>query len=81
MNQGKVELDNIEKEFKYTKEHMGHIKAVVQEDFQNSKSRQDKNVRELLNQTGEKDVLVFTALRNPGQTERYQPVPVLLKRV
>ena len=29
MNQGKVELDNVENEFKYTQEHMGLIKTVV----------------------------------------------------
>ena len=47
---GTVELDNVEKEFKYTKEYMGHIKdkaTVITEEFQNTKSKQEENVREI----------------------------------
>ena len=89
-----VELDNVEKEFKYTKEYMGLIKdkaTVITEEFQNTKSRQEENVREMLDNTDDRDVLVFTdgsALGNPGPTgagamvylDGYQSVPVLLKK-
>ena len=87
---GTVDLDNVEKEFKYTKEYMGLIKdnaTVVTEEFQNTKSRQEENVREMLHNTDDRNVLVLTngsALRNPGPTEAgavvylngYQSVPV-----
>ena len=46
---GTVELDNVEKEFRYTKEYMGLSKdkaTVLTEDFQNTKSRQEENVRQ-----------------------------------
>ena len=92
---GTVDLDNVEKEFKYTKEYMGLIKdkaTVVTEEFQNTKSRQGENVREMLHNSDERDVLVFTdgsALGNLGPTgagavvylNGYdQSVPVLLKK-
>ena len=87
-------LDNVKKEFKYTKEYMGLIKdkaTVVTEEFQNTKSRQEENVREMLHNSDERDILVFTdgsALGNPGPTgagavvylNGYQSVPVLLKK-
>ena len=91
---GTVDLDNIEKEFKYSKEYMGLMKdkaPVATEDFQNVKNTQEENVRQLLNKTDHKDVLVFTdgsALGNPGQTEAgaviyldgYESSLVLLKK-
>ena len=33
---------------------------MITEEFQNSKSRQEENVREMLDRTGDRDVLVFT---------------------
>ena len=85
---GTVELDSVEKEFSYTKEYMSlsKDKATV-----NTKSRQEENVREMLDNTDDSDVLVFTdgsALGNPGPTgagavvylDAYQSVPVLLKK-
>ena len=85
---GTVELDSVEKEFSYTKEYMAlsKDKATV-----NTKSRQEENVREMLDNTDDSDVLVFTdgsALGNPGPTgagavvylDAYQSVPVLLKK-
>ena len=91
---GTVELDNVEKEFRYTKEYKGLSKdkaTVLTEEFQNTKSRQEENVREMLDNTDDRDVLVFTdgsALGNPGPTgagavvylDGYQSVPVLLKK-
>ena len=91
---GTVELDNVEKEFKCTKEHMGLIKdkaTVITEEFQNTKSKQEMNVREMLDNTDYIDVLAFTdglALDNLGPTgagvviclDGYQSVPVLLKK-
>ena len=88
---GTVELDNVEKEFRYTKEYMGLSKdqaTVLTEEFQNTKSRQEENVREMLDNTDDGDVLVFTdgsALGNPGPTgagavvylDGYQSVLVL----
>ena len=68
---GTVELDNVEEEFKCTKEHMGLIKdkaTVITEEFQNTKSKQEEIVREMFDNTENKDVLVFTdglALDNP----------------
>ena len=73
---------------------MGLIKdkaTVVTEEFQNTKSRQEENVMEMLHNSDDKDVLVFTdgsALGNPGPIgagavvylNGYQPVPVLLKK-
>ena len=47
---GTVELDNVEKEFRYTKEYMGLSKdkaTVLTEEFQNTKSRQEENVIEM----------------------------------
>ena len=68
---GTVDLDNVEKEFKYSKEYMGQMKDKATEDFQNMKNTQEENVRQLLNKIDDTDVLVFTdgsALGNPGQT-------------
>ena len=61
---GTADLDNVEKEFKYSKEYMGLMKdkeTVATEDFQNMKNTQEENVRQLLNKTDHKDVLVFTS--------------------
>ena len=91
---GTVDLDNVEKESKYTEEYMDLIKdkaTVITEEFQNTKSRQEENVREMLHNSDERNVLVFTdgsALGNPGPTgagavvylNGYQSVPVLLKK-
>ena len=91
---GTVDLDNVEKESKYTKEYMGLIKdksTVVKEEFQNTKSRQEKNGREMLHNSDDTDALVFTdgsVLGNQGPIgagmvvylNGYQSVPVLLKK-
>ena len=56
---GKLEADNIEKEFKYTKEMMGLNKVnekVNTEEFTNSKSTQEENIRENLNQIGNEEM-------------------------
>ena len=89
-----MDLDNVEKEFKYTNEYMSLHKdkaTVVTEEFQNTKSRQEENVREVLHNTDDRDVFVFTdgsALGNPGPTgagavvylNGYQLMPILLKK-
>ena len=70
---GTVDLD-VEKEFKYTKEYMGLIKnkaTVITEEFQNTKSKQEESVREMLDNTDDRDVMLFTdgpALENPRPT-------------
>ena len=66
--------------------------TVITMEFQNTKSRQEENVREMLDNTDDRDVLVFTdgsLWGNPGPTgagavvylDGYQSVPVLLKSV
>ena len=68
---GTVDLDNVEKEFKYTKEYMGPNKdkaTVVTEEFKNTKSRQEENVREMLHNTDDRDVSLY---RVPGFTGRH----------
>ena len=49
-----VDLDKVEKEFRYAKEFMGLSKdkaTVVREEFQNTKSRQEENERKMLYNT------------------------------
>ena len=56
---GSVKLDNVEKEFKYTKEYMGLIKnkaTGITKESHNSKSSQNENVREMLDETFDRDV-------------------------
>ena len=64
---------------------------IVTEEFKNTTSVQEENIRELLQTMDRKNVIVFTdgsALSNPGQTgagavvylEGYQSSPVLLKK-
>ena len=91
---GKLEFDQIEKEFKYSKEIMGLMKVkgnIITEEFKNTKSVQEENIRELLHSMNRENVIVFTdgsALSNPGPTgagavfylEGYQSSPVLLKK-
>ena len=90
----KLEFDQIEKEFKYSKEIMGLKKVkgnIVTEEFKNTKSVQEENIRALLQTMNRENVIVFTdgsALSNPGPTgagavvylEGYQSSPVLLKK-
>ena len=73
---------------------MGLIKdkaIVITEEFQNTKRRQEENVREMLDNIDDRDVLVFTdglALDNPESTgaavgiylDGYQSVLSLLKK-
>ena len=89
-----MEFDQIEKEFKYSKEIMGLMKVkgnIVTEEFKNTKSVQEENIRELLQTMNRENAIVFTdesALSNPGPTgagavvylEGYQSSPVLLKK-
>ena len=91
---GKVEFDNIEKEFEYTKEFMCLMKTggkVKTEEFNVGKETQEENVKDLLTKLQPEDVVVFTdgsALGNPGPTgaggvvylDGYEASPVLLKK-
>ncbi|MEW8546767.1 MAG: reverse transcriptase domain-containing protein [Candidatus Thiodiazotropha sp.] len=91
---GKVEFDNIEKEFVYTKEMMGLMKVrgkVDTSEFGNAKSIQEENIRSLLQQISHEEIVIFTdgsALGNPGPTgagavvylDGYQSSPILLKK-
>ena len=84
----------LKKNLNILNEYMGLHKAkatVVTEEFQNTKIRQEENVREVLHNTDDRDVLVFTdgsALGNPGPTgagavvylKRYQSMPIPLKK-
>ena len=90
----KVKFDNIEKEFKYSGDMMKLMKVrgkVDTPDFENSKDIQEENMRELLQQITQEEIVIFTdgsALGNPGPTgagavvylNGYQSVPVLLKK-
>ena len=56
---GKLEADNTEKEFKYTKEMISLNKVnekVNTEEFTDSKSTQEENIRENLNQIGNEEM-------------------------
>ena len=91
---GKVEFDNIEKEFEYTKEFMCLMKTggkVKTEEFSVGKETQEENVKDLLTTLQPEDVVFFTygsALWNPGPTgadgvvylDGYQASPVLLQK-
>ena len=91
---GKMEAENIEKEFKYTEEMMGLMKVkgkVNVEEFTNTKAIQEENIRERLSQLGNDEIVIFTdgsPLSNPGPTgagaviylNGYQSSPVLLKK-
>ena len=69
---GRLEFDPIEKDFKYSKDLMGPIKEkgkVDVEEFKNTKTDQVKNIREILGQIDENEIVAFTdgsALWNPG---------------
>ena len=71
---GKVGFDNIEKEFKYSGDMMGLMKVRGKEDtadFKNSKDIQEENMRELLQEITQEEIVIFTdgsALGNPGPT-------------
>ena len=91
---GSVEFDRIEKEFQYSRECMGMIKEreiFDAEELANSKDEQTENIRDFLNQSTDREVLLFTdgsALGNPGPTgagavayvDGYKCSPVLLKK-
>ncbi|MCW4261357.1 MAG: reverse transcriptase domain-containing protein [Candidatus Thiodiazotropha endolucinida] len=91
---GNIELENIEKEFKYCKELMGLTKytaKVATEEFKTSKEIQEENVRDMLDKTDSNEILIFTdgsALCNPGPTGAgaviflggYHSTPILLKK-
>lgn len=91
---GNIELENIEKEFKYCKELMGLMKytaKVATEEFKTSKEIQEENVRDMLDKTDSNEILIFTdgsALCNPGPTGAgaviflggYHSTPILLKK-
>ena len=69
-----MDLDNVEKEFNYTNEYMGLHKdkaTVVTEEFQNTKSRQEENVREVLHNTDNRDVL-YLQMDQPWETQDQQ---------
>ena len=91
---GNTDFDNIEKEFRYTREFMSLMKAggvVNTEEFKVEKETQEENVRDLLSRLQPEDVVVFTdgsAYGNPGPTgaggvvylDGYEAAPVLLKK-
>ena len=91
---GLVEFDKIEKDFKYTREYMGLIQDIGlldTEEFSNTKENQEVNIREVLDQCSNRDVLLFTdgsALTNPGPTgaraviylDGYSTSPILLQK-
>ena len=91
---GNTDFDNIEKEFRYTREFMSLMKAggvVNTEEFKVEKETQEENVRDLLSRLQPEDVVVFTdgsAFGNPGPTgaggvvylDGYEAAPVLLKK-
>ena len=91
---GSVEFDRLEKEFQYSRECMGMIKEreiFDAEELANSKDEQTENIRDFLNQSTDREVLLFTdgsALGNPGPTgagavayvDGYKCSPVLLKK-
>ena len=91
---GTVELYNVAKELKYTKYYTSLNKdkaTVITEEFQNTKSRQEENLREMLDSIDDRDVLIFTdglAFGNPGSTrpgavvclDGNQSVLVILKK-
>ena len=91
---GSVEFDRIEKEFQYSRECMGMIKEreiFDAEELANRKDEQTVNIRDFLNQSTDREVLLFTdgsALGNPGPTgagavayvDGYKCSPVLLKK-
>ena len=71
---GSLEFDSIEKDFKYNKDLMGLIKEkgkIDAEEFKNTKTDQVENIREILGQIDENEIVAFTdgsALGNPGPT-------------
>ena len=92
---GNTDFDNIEKEFRYTREFMSLMKAggvVGTEELKVEKETQEENVRDLLSRLQPEDVVVFTdrsAFGNPGPTgagggvvylDGYEAAPVLLKK-
>ena len=91
---GNTDFDNIEKEFRYTREFMSLMKAggvVNTEEFKVEKETQEENVRDLLSKLQPEDVVLFTdgsAFGNPGPTgsggvvylDGYEAAPVLLKK-
>ena len=59
---GSVEIDKIEKEFRYSRESMDKIKEreiFEIEEFTNSKQEQVENIRDFLNHGTYQDVLLF----------------------
>ena len=91
---GRLEFDSIEKDFKYSKDLMGLIKEegmLDVEEFKNTKTDQVENIREILEQIDDNDIVAFTncsALGNPGPTgagavvylKGYYSSPILLKK-
>ena len=89
-----VGFDKIEKNFKYSREYMGLIQDIGMldtEEFANIKEDQEVNIREVLDQSSSRDVLLFTdesALTNPGPTgagaviylDGYSTTPILLQK-
>ena len=73
-NERLVEFDKIEKEFQFSRECMGIIKKrgiFDAGELAYSKDEQTVNIREFLNQSTDREVLLFTdgsALGNPGPT-------------
>ena len=73
---GKVDLDHIEEDFRYTKEgglsmyrQVGYI--TEQEEYRNSKSQKADRIEDILQQIDESDICIFSdgsALGNPGPT-------------
>ena len=91
---GNTDFDNIEKEFRYTREFMSLMKAggvVNTDEFKVEKETQEENVRDFLSKLQPEDVVVFTdgsVFGNPGPTgaggvvylDGYEAAPVLLKK-
>ena len=91
---GRLEFDSIEKDFKYSRDLMGLIKEkrkIDVEEFKNTKTDQVENIREILGQIDENELVAFTdgsALGNLGPTgagavvylKGYHSSPVLLRK-
>ncbi|XP_053379939.1 uncharacterized protein LOC123561196 [Mercenaria mercenaria] len=91
---GTLKLENIEREFEYSREHYGLSRRrehVHTDNFKVDKDMQVDNIREIIDSCDDNTVLAFTdgsALGNPGPTgagaavylEGYSSIPILLNR-